>query len=68
MKISILQMPVAFARPDENIQTLRRMVDAATREEPDVLVLPELWRLGFYSQPVERLADLDGQQSRTVLA
>ena len=68
MKISILQMPVAFARPDENIQTLRRMVDAATREEPDVLVLPELWRLGFYPQPVERLADLDGQQSRTVLA
>ena len=68
MKISILQMPVAFARPDENIQTLHRMVDAATRKEPDVLVLPELWRLGFYPQPVERLADLDGQQSRTVLA
>ena len=68
MKISILQMPVAFARPDENIQTLRRMVEASMREEPDVLVLPELWRLGFYPQPIAVHADLDGQQSRAVLA
>ena len=32
MKISILQMPVAFARPDDNIKTLRRMVAEAKRE------------------------------------
>ena len=68
MKISILQMPVAFARPDDNIKTLRRMVAKAMRAEPDVLVLPELWRLGFYPQPIAVHADLDGQQSRTVLA
>lgn len=68
MKISILQMPVAFARPDDNIKTLRRMVAEAMRAEPDVLVLPELWRLGFYPQPIAVHADLDGQQSRTVLA
>ena len=68
MKISILQMPVAFARPDDNIKTLRRMVAEAMRAEPDVLVLPEVWRLGFYPQPIAVHADLDGQQSRTVLA
>lgn len=68
MKISILQMPVAFARPDDNIKTLRRMVAEAMRAEPDVLVLPELWQLGFYPQPIAVHADLDGQQSRTVLA
>ena len=68
MKISILQMPVAFARPDDNIKTLRRMVAEAMRAEPDVLVLPELWRLGFYPQPIAVHADLDGQQSRAVLA
>lgn len=68
MKISILQMPVAFARPDVNIKTLRRMVSTAMRENPDVLVLPELWRLGFYPRPIAVHADEDGAESRGVLA
>ncbi len=68
MKISILQMPVAFARPDVNIETLRRMVSTAMREEPDVLVLPELWRLGFYPRPIAAHADECGAESRGVLA
>ena len=68
MIISVLQMPVAFARPDVNIETLRRMVKTAMREDPDVLVLPELWRLGFYPRPIAAHADECGAESRGVLA
>ena len=68
MKVSILQMPVAFGRPETNIATLKDMVKDAMRDKPDVLVLPELWRLGFYPRPIAPLADRDGREARQTLA
>ncbi|WP_298463611.1 carbon-nitrogen family hydrolase [uncultured Mitsuokella sp.] len=68
MKVSILQMPVAFGRPEANIATLKAMAKDAMRDKPDVLVLPELWRLGFYPKPIAPLADRDGREARQTLA
>ena len=64
MKVAVLQMNIAFGEPERNIATLYRMVAEAMEQRPDVLLLPELWRLGFYPRPI-----LDyGSQTRKALA
>ena len=52
MKVAILQMAVAFGEPQKNIANLYRMAEAAMESRPDVLLLPELWPVGFYPQPI----------------
>ena len=68
MKVAVLQMNIAFGKPEQNIATLYRMVAEAMAQRPDVLLLPELWRLGFYPEPILGYADADGVQTRKTLA
>lgn len=68
MKVAALQMNVEFSSPEKNIATLYRLVTKAMEQHPDVLLLPELWRLGFYPRPILELADPDGAQVRKILA
>jgi predicted amidohydrolase len=68
VKAAILQMQVALGEPEKNIDNLYRMAAQAMEQRPDVLLLPELWRLGFYPRPVLSYADADGRQTREALA
>ena len=68
LKISLLQMYTSLGQPEENIATFRRMAEAALKEKPDVLVLPEMWNIGFFPRPVEDYADQDGEKTRALLS
>lgn len=68
MKVAILQMAVAFGEPQKNIASLYRMAEAAMEDRPDILLLPELWPVGFYPQPILDYADADGRQMRDILS
>ncbi|MBQ8698785.1 MAG: carbon-nitrogen family hydrolase [Schwartzia sp.] len=68
MKISVLQMPVAIGAREDNEATLRRMMDAAMGDAPDVVVLPELWDIGFFPRPLEAYLDEGGARSRALLS
>ena len=68
MKVAVIQMQVALGEPERNIATLYRLAAKAMQQRPDVLLLPELWRLGFYPKPVLDYADADGRETRKVLA
>ena len=68
MKVSVLQMPVQNGQPAKNLGTLYRMTAQAMENRPDVILLPELWRLGFYPKPIYDYADPDGTETRQALA
>lgn len=68
MKIAVLQMSVTLGEPEKNIASLYRMAENAMKDRPDVLLLPELWHIGFYPQPVRDYADADGQRTRDILS
>lgn len=68
MKVAVLQMSVAFREPEKNFACFYRLAAQAMEARPDVLLLPELWRLGFYPQPILSYADADGQQTRSALS
>jgi len=67
MKVAVLQMKTAFARPEENLASLPHLVAEAMEEEPDVLLLPELWQTGFYPRPIEDYADPGGRETQKTL-
>ena len=68
MKVSVLQMPVAIGAREENMATLRRMLGVAMKDAPDVVVLPELWDIGFFPRPLENYVDGGGTQAQDLLS
>lgn len=63
MKITCIQMDMAFASPDENFSKAAQLIQSAMAENPDVLVLPETWNTGFFPKDnSEALCDQDGKR------
>ena len=68
MKISVLQMHTILGQPDTNQATLLNMAENAMQDKPDVLLLPEMWNIGFFPRPIEDYADKDGEGTRALLS
>ena len=66
MKIAAIQMDMAFARPEENFPKAAALVRQAAEQQPDVILLPETWNVGFY--PTENLPALADREARQTLA
>ena len=59
-------MNMEFCAPDENFRRAKDLIRKASKESPDVIVLPELWNTGFF--PKENLASIsDENGERTKL-
>ncbi len=67
MKLSILQMNIQLGNFSANLETLQRQLALAMETRPDVVLLPELWDIGFYPRPIEKYADPDGGRIRKIL-
>lgn len=60
MKISCIQMDMKFCAAEENFEKAKRLIRAAAREGPDVIVLPETWNTGFFPREnLRALCDAD---------
>lgn len=60
MKVSCVQMDVKLASPEENYREAERLIREAAGENPDVILLPELWDVGFFpKEGLQALADAD---------
>ena len=66
MKITCIQMDMAFAEPDANFRKAEALIRQAAQEQPDVVVLPETWNTGFF--PRENLAQLSDKDGERVKA
>ena len=60
MKISCIQMDVKLGAPEENHAKAEQLIRTAAKENPDVILLPELWDVGFFpKENLKELADPD---------
>ena len=64
MKVSLIQMDMKFASPDENFAHAEELVRQAAQSHPDVITLPETWNVGFF--PKENLAELSDKDGARV--
>lgn len=68
MKISILQMHTLLGQREKNIASLRSLAEKSMQASPDVLLLPEMWDIGFFPRPVEDYTDRDGAIAQSVFS
>ncbi len=60
MKVSCIQMDMAFGQVEENYTHAKALIVQAMEAQSDVLVLPETWTTGFFPREnLEDLCDLD---------
>jgi len=64
MKIAIVQMNVVFANPDRNFFEVEKFVGEGAKAGADVLVLPEMWNVGYALKELEKLADENGERTK----
>nr|WP_218781155.1 carbon-nitrogen family hydrolase [Bacillus sp. EB106-08-02-XG196] len=50
-------MDIAFGNPTENYQKAERLIKEAMKENPDIIVFPELWTTGYDLTRLETIAD-----------
>jgi omega-amidase len=60
MKVAIIQMDIEFGEPSKNLFKAEKMIRQGAMENPDVIILPELWNTGYNLQRVSQIADQEG--------
>lgn len=64
LKIACLQTDIAFGKPEENIAAVgEKMKSIMLSDNPDVIVLPELWTTGYDLTRLDVLADDEGKRT-----
>jgi omega-amidase len=58
-KITCLQMDIAFGDPNKNYRNAEKLIEEAMKEQPDIIVFPELWTTGYDLTRLEQIADKD---------
>lgn len=67
-KISLVQMDVKFAAPEENYQHAINLMGQALEDNPDIIVLPEAFNTGFFpKENLEKIADKDGKKTKEII-
>ena len=67
MKISCVQMNVCAGQPEENFSRAEALLKKAAKHNPDVILLPELWNIGFAPGQIDpQLADEDGARTKAL--
>ncbi|WP_372447572.1 carbon-nitrogen family hydrolase [Neobacillus rhizophilus] len=63
LKIACLQMDIAFGNPEKNYQNAEKLIETAISEQPDIIVLPELWTTGYDLTRLDTIADKGALQT-----
>ncbi len=64
MRITCIQMDVAFGQVEENFRRAEGLIQQAMANKPDVVVLPETWNTGYF--PKDSLQDLCDRELQQV--
>lgn len=67
-QISLVQMDIAFGRPEENFKQVEEKIVAACKDHSDIIVLPELWSTGYDLTRLAQIADKQAQATISFLS
>ncbi|MED4797656.1 nitrilase-related carbon-nitrogen hydrolase, partial [Priestia megaterium] len=68
VKITCLQLDIAFGNPTKNRKYIEQKMTEALKENPDILVLPELWDTAYDLTRLDEIADDEGQQAKQLIS
>jgi len=68
MKVSLVQPELQLGNIEYNFDLIEQEMRKASENNPDVIVLPEMWNTSFFPKNVKELADKDGERAQTFLS
>lgn len=68
MNIALIQMDVQIGEPDVNFQKAEAFLEEAIRQQPDLIILPEMWNTGYALEQADELADADGERTKQLFS
>jgi omega-amidase len=63
MKITCIQMDISFGSPERNFEKAETLIERASKDKPDIIVLPELWTTGYDLTRLEEIGDRNAESS-----
>lgn len=68
MKHAIYQMDIVPGDPESNRKHVKEwLIKQVKEDKPDIVVLPEMWTTAYTLDQLDRIADLDGEPTRSFL-
>ncbi|MBM7704768.1 carbon-nitrogen family hydrolase [Metabacillus iocasae] len=68
LKVACIQIDIAFGNPKKNRTHVEEKMKEALVNQPDVLVLPELWNTGYDLTRLDDIADENGDETKAFLS
>ena len=68
MKVSLIQCELKMGDVKKNFEIIEEKIRNAMLDNPDVIVLPEMWNTSFFPSNVKDICDKDGEKSRKLLS
>ena len=68
MKISAIQLEVVLGDREANLKKVEQRIEEAIAQNPDVIVLPELWDIGFFPKNALDIGDVEGKIAQEFLS
>lgn len=68
MRISLIQLDIAFGNPYMNYATVANKIREAADAAPDCIILPELWTTGYDLTRLEEIGDPDGEFTKEFIS
>lgn len=61
MRLSLIQCNLVSAQPGKNLEQIKALLEKAAQDQPDVIILPEMWNTSYALKDVHDLADRYGE-------
>ncbi|HZG61357.1 MAG TPA: carbon-nitrogen family hydrolase [Anoxybacillus sp.] len=68
LKIACIQLDIAFGHPEENKKRVRAEIEKVMLQQPDIIVLPELWSTGYDLTRLDVIADEHGSDTKAFIS
>jgi omega-amidase len=68
LKVACIQLDIAFGNPTENKKRVRTEIEKVMSQQPDIIVLPELWSTGYDLTQLETIADENGSDTKAFIS
>ncbi|MFJ5965708.1 carbon-nitrogen family hydrolase [Bacillus sp. NPDC093026] len=68
MKIALVQMDIHIGKPDVNFKRAEAFLEKAIRQQPDLIIFPEMWNTGYALEDADQLADVDGKHTKQLFS
>ena len=68
MRVSLIQMDIAFGNPQANYSMAETKIREAASKSPDCIILPELWTTGYDLTRLKETSDPEGEITKRFIS